>query len=537
MSRGKPLFDKPLHELTIAEAAPMIRSGALSPVDLTRAFLDRIEAVDRLVRSYITVCAEAALAAARRAEREIAAGRYRGPLHGIPYGLKDNFMARGIRATANSRLMLDQVPDDDATAHLRLQQAGAILLGKLHTYEYGTGNGDNLFELPFAPTRNPWNLGHFPGGSTTGGGAAVAAGTAMFALGADTGGSIRLPAAACGASGLKPTYGLVSRAGVLPNCYSLDCIGPIAWTAQDAGLVLQVIAGLDTADPASADVAPGTLVLPMLDNLRGLRIGVVRRFHQTDIATAPELAAGFEGVVELLASLGATIVEREPPYGLLDFRNCSRIINASECLSIHEADYRTRRQEMGIALRDKLSSAEAVTASDYIRAQRWRRILAGAVDRLFETCDLVICAGATRCAPSYEDRAGLGAFTTESAMAVFSLSGHPAISLCSGFSEAGLPLNLQLAGRRFGDGLLAAAAALCERCLGLKSRRPDLSGDVLPSRPAWADAPPPDVDAMDRAGLAAQDSMKAVIARLPAILPKSIEPFVTVDTRITHGSE
>ena len=249
-----------------------------------QAFLRRIEAVDRSLATYITVCADAALASAHRAEAEIMRGDYRGALHGIPYGLKDNFMVRGVRATANSRLMLDHVADTDATVHRRLQDAGAILLGKLSTYEYGTGDGDDLFELPFPPARNPWNPRRFPGGSTTGGGAAVAAGTAMLALGTDTTGSVRLPAAACGATGLKPTYGLVSRAGVLPNCYSLDCIGPIAWTARSTGLALRAIAGVDPADPASADVDAARV---MDGEAKGLRIGVLRRFHERTSSPVP----------------------------------------------------------------------------------------------------------------------------------------------------------------------------------------------------------------------------------------------------------
>ena len=241
--------DRSLCFLTIEEAARLISLRELSPLELVRAFLARIEAVDGALATYITVCTDDALASARRAEAEIMRGSYRGSLHGIPYGLKDNFMVRGVRATANSHLMKDHIATENATAHRRLQDAGAILLGKLGTYEYGTGDGDDLFELPFAPTRNPWDPHCFPGGSTIGGGASVAAGTAMLALGTDTTGSVRLPAAACGAAGLKPTYGLVSRAGVMPNCYSLDCVGPIAWTARDTGIALRAIAGLRSRRP------------------------------------------------------------------------------------------------------------------------------------------------------------------------------------------------------------------------------------------------------------------------------------------------
>ena len=253
-----------------------------------QAFLARIEAVDGALATYITVCADAALASAQRAEAEIMRGGYRGPLHGIPYGLKDNFMVRGVRATANSHLMTDHVATDDATAHRRLQDAGAILLGKLGTYEYGTGDGDDLFELPFAPTRNPWDPRRFPGGSTIGGGASVAAGTAMLALGTDTTGSVRLPAAACGAAGLKPTYGLVSRAGVLPNCYSLDCVGPIAWTARE----YRPGAARDRGRRSgrSGERRCRHRARDATARPKGLRIGVLRRFHERDVNAGPEFA-------------------------------------------------------------------------------------------------------------------------------------------------------------------------------------------------------------------------------------------------------
>ena len=323
-------------------------------------------------------------------------GSYRGSLHGIPYGLKDNFMVRGVRATANSHLMRDHVADHDATAHRRLQDAGAILLGKLGTYEYGTGDGDDLFELPFAPTRNPWDQRCFPGGSTIGGGASVAAGTAMLALGTDTTGSVRLPAAACGAAGLKPTYGLVSRAGVLPNCYSLDCVGPIAWTAREAGLALRAIAGADPADPASADA---DIEAVMRAKTGALRVGVLRRFHERDVDAGPEFARAFERAVAILRDAGATIIDLDLATSMLDIRACSRIINTAECYAIHEKDYRERGDRMGVALRNKLDIGRTVAAVDYIRAQRWRRKLTGEIDRLFDDADIVLCAGTTRVAP------------------------------------------------------------------------------------------------------------------------------------------
>ena len=207
----------------------------------------------------------------------------------MPYGLKDNFDTKGIRTAAGSRLMQDHLSARDAAVHSRLAEAGAILLGKLATYEFGTGTGEDLFELPFPPARNPWNTACFTGGSSTGVAAAVAAGTAMFGLGTDTGGSVRLPAQGCGVAGLKPTYGLVSRAGILPNCFSLDHVGPLAWTVEDAALALQAIAGHDPDDPASATITIGDYTRDLHSGIGGLRIGVVRRFHERDVKSDPAI--------------------------------------------------------------------------------------------------------------------------------------------------------------------------------------------------------------------------------------------------------
>ncbi len=513
--------DTSLCFLNIEDAARLISQRKLSPVELIQAFLARIEAVDGALATYITVCADAALASAREAEAEIMRGAYRGPLHGIPYGLKDNFMVRGVRASANSHLMKDHVATEDSAAHLRLQQAGAILLGKLGTYEYGTGDGDDLFELPFAPTRNPWDLTRFPGGSTIGGGASVAAGTAMLALGTDTTGSVRLPAAACGAAGLKPTYGLVSRAGVLPNCYSLDCVGPIAWTARDTSLALSAIAGFDPADPTSANVDVAQV---MSGDAKGLRVGVLRRFHERDVNAGPEFARAFENAVAVFRDAGATLVDIDLETSMIDLRGCSRIINTAECYAIHEKDYRERGDLMGVALRNKLDIGREVSAVDYLRAQRWRRTLVAQIDRLFDNVDIVLCGGATRVAPEYADRAGIKAFTGESAMAVFSMSGHPAMSVCSGFSEAGLPLNVQLGGRRFEDGRVAAAGDLLENAFALKGKRPPDPGAPV-SPPAWTKEPVPVVSGDERQRRAVA-AMSAAVKQLPRDLPTSLEPFM-----------
>lgn len=461
-----------LHFLTIAEASRLIAARKLSPVELVEAYLARIARIDTRLHSYITVLIDSARAAARDAEAAIMRGERRGPLHGIPYGLKDNFYTRGIRTTAASRLMLDHVPDVDATAHARLRDAGAILLGKLNTYEYGTGTGAVHFDLPFEPARNPWDLARFTGGSSTGPAAAVAAGTVMAALGSDTGGSVRLPAAGCGVVGLKPTYGRVSRAGVQPNCWTQDHIGPLTWTVEDAAMLLQAIAGFDAADPACADRPVPDFSADLAKGVAGLRLGVIRRFHTRDVTAEPAIIAGIDAAIEIFRGLGATIVELEIEIGLNDFRACSRIVNASESYSIHERDFVERHAEMGRALRDKMMGGVFLRAADYLRAMRWRREMTAALDATMARCDAILCCGATRIAPRFDDGEAVVAFTGQSAMAAFNLSGHPALSLCNGFSPEGMPLNLQIAGKFWDEATVLRVAAAYEQVTPWRDRRP-----------------------------------------------------------------
>ena len=455
--------------LSAAEAGRRIAARRLSPVTYVEALLARIAAVEDRVQAYITVLAEPALAAARKAEAEIAAGRWRGPLHGVPFAVKDNYFTAGVRTTAGSRLMLDTIPDSTAHIITRLEAAGAILLGKLNTWEYGTGNGGVYFDLPFEPARNPWDLARFTGGSSTGAGASVAAGIAPFALGSDTGGSIRLPSAACGLAGLKATYGRVSRAGVLPNCWSLDVTGALCWTAEDSGMVLNVIAGHDPEDPGSAAEPVPDFRAALHGGVAGLTIGLV-----TAEGVTPSIAAGITEAAAVLERLGARLVEATLPAPLADYRRAASLINWSESLSIHEADFRERASLMGQALRDKMTSGSLVRAADYLAAQRLRRQLARATDALFGGCDLLLLPGAFRVAPRLDDPADTRAFTRESAMNVANLSGHPAMSVLTGFDAAGLPLNAQLMGRYFDEATVLRAAAALEAATPYRARRPAL---------------------------------------------------------------
>src|SRR5208337_1615576 len=296
-----------LHWLTIAEAARLIERRRLSPVELTDALTARIETLDPQLDAFLLPTPEKTREQARAAEREIMAGSYRGPMHGIPFGLKDIYSTAGIRTTSHSKVCVDTVPSADATTVAKLYDAGAVLTGKLATHEFA--HGGPSFDLPWPPARNPWNREHFTGGSSSGSGAAVAAGFVPAALGSDTGGSIRGPAALCGIVGLKPTYGLVSRHGVYTNSFSFDHAGPMTWSVEDCAIVLQAIAGHDPNDPASATRPVPDYRAALTGDIRGLRIGIVRHLHEDDCAVTPEVGAALEEAFAVFRSLGATLGE------------------------------------------------------------------------------------------------------------------------------------------------------------------------------------------------------------------------------------
>ena len=466
--------EKPLHFLSVSEASWLIGSGALSPVTLVQAFLARIEAVDATLKSYITVTAERARAAALVAEAEIKAGRWKGPLHGIPFAVKDNYYVEGIRTTGGSRLMLDHVSSTTSTAVARLEAAGAILLGKLNTWEYGTGNGGVYHDLPFEVARNPWDLARFTGGSSTGAGASVAAGTAMFALGSDTGGSIRLPAAACGLQGLKASFGRVSRAHCLPNCWTLDHTGPLTWTVEDNAIVMQAIAGYDADDPSSADVAVSDYRKSLHAGVKGLVIGYVRDLGPGGEALDAANAAAMDEAARILEAQGAIIREVRLPAPLADYRTVTKVINWGESYSIHETDFLERSALMGQALRDKMMSGFTLRAVDYLAATRLRRTLVDATDALVRSCDALLIAGAFHVAPRFDEPETIIPFTSDTATTVFNVTGHPAMSVCTGYDSGGVPLNAQIVGRFFDEQTVLRVAQAYESATPWRDRRPSL---------------------------------------------------------------
>src|SRR5262252_3375855 len=292
--------------LSIAEAGRLLKSKQLSPVELTNAFLGRIEKVDSRLHSFVLVTPEEALRQAKAAEAEMSSGRYRGAMHGIPIGLKDLIETAGIRTTAHSKVLIDHIPAEDATVVSRLKEAGCVFLGKLGCLEFA--HGSPSADQAWSAVRNPWNPEHgFTGGSSTGSGTAVAAGLVMGALGTDTGGSIRNPASFCGIAGLMPTYGRVSRRGVIPYSYSLDHVGPMAWTAEDCAWILQMIAGYDSEDPGSVERPVPDFRAKFRDRLDGLRIGWIRHFYERDVMADAETREAINETVRTLRDLGATV--------------------------------------------------------------------------------------------------------------------------------------------------------------------------------------------------------------------------------------
>ncbi len=463
-----------LLSLTLREASEAVRTRQLLPSALVEAYLARIAVVDDRITSYILVTAEQAQAAARVADAEIAAGGWRGPLHGLPFAVKDNYNTNGIRTCTNSRLRLDVIPDHDAAVVMRLREAGAILLGKLNTWEYGTGMGAVYDDLPYARARNPWNTARSTGGSSTGAGASVAARTAMFAMGSDTGGSVRLPAAACGLQGLKPTYGLVSRHGMLPKCWAFDTVGPLCWNVWDCAVILQAIAGHDPLDPVSAGT-PSDYMAQLADGVAGLTIGFIADGDCDGVHPDAAILANLSAAAEVFEAAGAILKPVAMPASFIRYRIAASVINWAESFAIHEADFRGRGELMGQALRDKMMAGLSLPAVDYIAALRERRILTEANAALMAEVDLLLLPGAFHVAPPIDDPTKVAAYTADTAMTPFSISGHPAFSLCSGFDADGLPTNIQLVGQWFGEATLLRAAFAYEQATSWRCTFPVLT--------------------------------------------------------------
>jgi aspartyl-tRNA(Asn)/glutamyl-tRNA(Gln) amidotransferase subunit A len=455
--------------LGLADAAELIRARKLSPVEYTQALLDRTTRLDGRYHAYIRLTPDVALAAARQAESEITAGRWKGPLHGIPFALKDIIDVAGLPTTAHSKVLIDNVAAADAPVTARLKAAGGIMMGKLATHEFAIGGPS--FDLPWPPAVNPWGGKHFPGGSSSGSGVALAAGLVPAALGTDTGGSVRNPASMCGITGLKPTYGRVSRRGVLPLAYSLDHVGPMTRTVRDNALLLQILAGHDPEDPGSADVAVPDYAADLDRGAKGLKLGLVRHFYTTDMQAHPEQVQAIERVGEILRELGAEVreIRLEP---LEDYAACTRLIIRCEAYAIHRRWLAERPGDYGELARQRILDGAAVSAADYIDALRMRARLTRRTLDAFSGIDAALTvSNMDPTFPIDDAEASLRAYPRQ-ARQPFNVTGQPAIAIPAGFTKNGLPLSLQLIGHPFHEAMVYRIAQAYERATAWTERHP-----------------------------------------------------------------
>jgi aspartyl-tRNA(Asn)/glutamyl-tRNA(Gln) amidotransferase subunit A len=458
-----------LHWMSVAAAAKSIAARELSPVDLTKALLARIEQLDPRLNAFIRLDGEAAMAAARAAETEIASGRSRGPLHGVPVGIKDIIDVAGLPTTCHSKILKDSLATDDAVCVSKLRGAGAIVLGKLSTHEFAIGGPSH--DLPWPPARNPWNTDHHPGGSSSGSGSGVAAGLFPMALGSDTGGSVRNPASCCGIVGLKPTYGLVSRRGVFPLSFTLDHIGPMTRTVADNALMLEVLAGHDARDPGSVAVPKGHYASSLERDVRGLRVGFVRHFHEIDMPADPEVTAALEHVARTLQLEGAEVRDLHLPT-LAEFAAVNRVILQSEAWAIHGPWLRERPGDYGQLARRRLMAGAFFAAGDYVQAQRRRLEMIAAVEEALRDVDVLLCASSMDPACRIDSPADIERTYPRQARTPFNVTGHPAIAMMAGVSVSGLPLSVQFVGRNFAEATLFQVARAWERAAGTDRKHP-----------------------------------------------------------------
>ena len=457
---------------TIAEASSLIAAKKLSPVELTRACLGRIEKLDGTLHAFLHLAADRAMADARAAEAAQMRGALTGPLHGIPIGLKDIYNTKDMPTTAHSRQLMGNIPGEDSVCTRRLAAAGTVLLGKLATHEFAFGGPS--FDLPWPPARNPWNPDHFTGGSSSGAGAAVAAGLILGGMGSDTGGSIRLPAALCGIAGIKPTYGLVPRTGILPLAFSLDHAGPMAWTVEDCALLLQAVAGHDPSDPACANRPVANFSAELGAGAKGLRIGVIRHFHERDNPINDATRKGLDGAIAFYRSEGAEISDVTLPP-LIDWRACGLVILLAEGFAVHEEWMRHRMGDYGELLRDRMALAAVLSAADYIQAQRRRRELIAAMTRAMAGLDLLLTATVPAEAPRIDRVPKWGIVEQPNFTSTFNVTGFPAMSVCTGYGEGGLPLAMQLVAKPFAEPIVFRAGHAYERAMPWRNRRPPLA--------------------------------------------------------------
>lgn len=468
------MSERELAFLSIADLGALIQRREVSVAEVVEGQLERIERLDPALNSYITVMADSARRQAAQLDAEIAAGRYRGPLHGVPVSLKDLYHVKGVRTTGGSRVLADFVADQDCTVTRRLVEAGAVVLGKANLFEFASGapraNG------AFGQVHNPWKRGHLTGGSSSGSGAGVAAGLAYMSMGSDTGGSIRIPAALCGTVGLKATYGRVSRAGVLALSWCMDHCGPLTRTTEDAAITLAAIAGADGIDPACPDVPVPDYRAALGQGVRGLRLGVPREFFFDDLDE--DVEAAIQAAIHTLEGLGAMVRQVSLPHAHLSNATADAVIRP-EATTYHLPWMRQRLGDYGEDMRRRLVSAVGMPAVDYVLAQRARAALAAEFSDAMREVDALLTPTCAIPAPPLdapevtvrgkrqEVRFAMARFTR-----AFNVSGQPALAVSCGFTRAGLPISLQVAGRPFDEATVLRIGHAYQQATDWHTRRP-----------------------------------------------------------------
>ena len=447
-----------LHELSVAEAAAQIREGTLSPVALAESLLARIEALDGDLQAWVTIDRDAVLLAAQQRESEVQRGDPLGLIHGVPVGLKDIFYTEGMLTACGSKVNADFVPDFDATSVANIKAAGGIILGKTVTTEFASGDP--------SPTRNPWNLEHTPGGSSSGSSAAVAARMVPAALGSQTAGSTCRPAGYNGIVGMKATYGRISRCGVAPLSWSLDHVGILTRTVADAALMLTVLSGADDNDPGSLREPVPDFIVQMAEHDRPPRIGLVRQYYQ-DYAT-PEMWVHTEAVANQLADAGAEVEEISLPDSFALAHSLRNIVSNVECAAVHEVNHRLRAGDYGPRIRASMEMGMIMPTSAYLKAQRLRRQFRADFSEMAAKVDVVMTPAMPEPAPRGLSTTGDAAFQVP-----WSASGLPTVAVSTGLSELGMPMAVQFGGPWAQEGRVLGAAQWCERIAGLNQAPPN----------------------------------------------------------------
>ena len=463
--------------LSATELSQMLKSREVSPVEATEAYLERIDGVDIKLNSYITVCRTEALADARRAEQEIGSSKYLGPMHGVPIAVKDQFYTKGILTTGGSAILKDFVPDENATVITNLKKAGAVLLGKLNMSEYAMGDA---FHHPFGRPRNPWDLSRNPGTSSSGSGAATAAFLCATSLGEDTGGSIRTPAAFCGLVGMRPTWGRVSRHGMLGASWSMDAAGPMSRTVADCAMTLGAIAGYDPKDPYTWDIPVPDYLSKLNGDIKGLKIGVVRERVHTD-ALEQDVRQNVEKAITVLGELGAVVQDVSIPL-TIHSDVISSAVTIADAVVVHSQGIEHRLADYDHNVRVRLLTGSILPSMAHHKSTRLRELLRRQVLEALEPVDVLVMPTTSIPASPIPTQAGIGSKEEvlkmyagrRSFTAPFNLASVPALSVNCGFTPQNLPVGLQIAGKPFDEGTLLQVAYAYEQATDWHTRRPPI---------------------------------------------------------------